>query len=190
MLIALLAFYSSAAYAQQDFFVLKKGNKTISSYREGFYIAFQTRSKEWTIGTITKIENDSFSIRPMIVRYYMMGSDTTYYPILSFNLNEVKVLPKKGLKIDYINGQFRINRGAGHVHWYWVKSGLLFRIGGIGYAALNLINGIIDNSLTFSWSTFGITAGVFLVGEIMRRRYKVIMQMGKKYHLEFVKISG
>jgi len=51
----------------------------------------------------------------------MMGSDTTYYSILSFNLNEVKELPKKGLKIDYMNGKFQINRGAGHVHFFWVK---------------------------------------------------------------------
>jgi len=187
--IVFLLLLSSIAKAQQDFFVLKKGNRTIRSYREGFYIAFQTRSKEWTTGTITKIKNDSFAVRPMIVRYHLMGSDTTYYPILSFHLDEVKILPKRGLKIDYMNGRFQINRGAGHMHFYWVKSGLLFRLGGMGYAALHLINGLIENSLAFSWNTFGIAAGVFLIGEILHHTYKVTMQMGKKYHLQSIKVA-
>ena len=189
MFIALLAFYSSIVSAQQDFFVLKKGNKTISSYRKGFYIAFQTKNKQWATGTITNIQNDSFFIRPMIVHYHLMGSDTTYYPVLPFALSDVVILPKKGVKIDYIKGQFRVNRSAGHVHWYWIKSGWLFRTGSIGYAALNIINGLLENSLSFSWNTFGIAAGVFLFGELLLHTVKFTMQMGKKYHLQFIKVS-
>ena len=189
MLIALLAFYSSVAYAQQDFFVLKKGNKTIASYRQGFYIAFQTNSRQWITGSITKIQNDSFFVRPMIVRYYLMGTDTAYYPVLSFNLNDLVIMPNKGVKIDYINGQFRMNRAAGQVHWYWIKSGWMFRVGSAAYASLNLINGVLQNDLSFSWSVFGVAAGVFLFGELLHHTYKLTMRMGKKYHLQFIKVS-
>jgi hypothetical protein len=189
LLTILLFFYSSYADAQQNFFVLKKGNKTIKSYRVGFDIAFQTKNQQWTTGKITKIQNDSFFIRPSIVHYYMMGTDTTYYPILSFALADVVILPKKGLKIDYINGQFQINRSAGHVHFYWIKSGWVFRVGSAGYALLNIVNGLIQNSLSFSWGTFGVAAAVFLFGEILHRTYKVTMRMGKKYHLEFINVT-
>ena len=190
MLIAFLTFYFSVAYTQQDFFVLKKGNKTIASYRKDFYIAFQIKGKEWITGSITNIQNDSFSIRPMIVHYYLMGSDTAYYPVLSFHLRDVRVIPKKGVKIDYIKGQFRVNRSAGHVHWYWIKSGWVFRIGSIGYTALNIINGLLENGLLFSWNTFGVAAGFFLFGEILHHTYKFTIRMGKKYHLHFIKVSA
>jgi hypothetical protein len=189
LLTILLFFYSSYADAQQNFFVLKKGSKTIKSYRAGFDIAFQTKNQQWTTGKITKIQNDSFFIRPGIVHYYLMGTDTTYYPIISFALADVVILPKKGLKIDYINGQFQINRSAGHVHFYWIKSGWVFRVGSAGYALLNIVNGLIQNSLSFSWGTFGVAAGIFLFGEILHRTYKVTMRMGKKYHLEFINVT-
>jgi len=190
MLIAFLLFYSIVLIAQQDFFVLKKGSKTVASYMTGYYIAFQTSSKEWSTGIISKIQNDSFSIRPMVITYSMFGADTTYYPVQDFGLKDVVILPKKGVRFHYINGQFSINGSAGHIHWYWIKSGWIFRVGSAGYLLLHLINELLDNSFAFSWSTFGIAAGIFLVGEILKHTYKLTLPMGKKYHLQFIKMSN
>jgi hypothetical protein len=170
------------ARSQQDFFLLKKGNKTIISFRKGFYIAFQTKNKEWVTGDITGIRNDSFMVRPRIIQVQLMRTDTFYFPIMALALSDVVLLPKKGVKIDYIGGQSRINTSAGHIHWYWIKSGLLFRAGGAGLALLGLVNGLSINLI-------GIAGGIFILGEVMHRTYKLTMKMGKKYHLQFIKIS-
>jgi hypothetical protein len=180
--VLILSFYSLSVSAQQDFFVLKKGNTTLTSYRVGFYIAFQTKNKEWITGDITRIRNDSFMVRPRIIQVQLMRTDTFYFPIMSLALTDVVILPKKGVKIDYINGQNRINTSAGHVHWYWIKSGLLFRAGGAGFALLGLVNGLSANLIALG-------AGIFILGELLHRAYKLTMKLGKKYHLQLIKIS-
>lgn len=43
----------------------------------------------------------------------------------------------------------QINSSAGHVHWYWIKSGFLFRVGGRGFALLTLVNGLSQNVFAF-----------------------------------------
>jgi hypothetical protein len=192
-LIAFLLFYSSIAYSQQDFFIFKKRNKTITSFRKGYYIAFQLKNSEWHTGYITKIQNDSFYIKPMVVRYSLtglMGSDTVYYPIQQFALSEVFAMPKKGIQVDYIDGRFQITTEGGHMHWYWIKSGWVFRVGGAGYAGLNVINGLIKNDFSFTGGKLGIAAGVFLGGVLLHKAYKPVLRLKRKYHLQFIKISG
>ena len=71
-LIAILSFSFSLAYCQQDILAFKKRNKEINRYWKGSTIAFQLRDKQWKKGEITKIQNDSFYIRPMVVRYSLM----------------------------------------------------------------------------------------------------------------------
>src|SRR5258705_3137559 len=109
ILLIILCFYTFFARAQQDFFLLKKGNKTIMSFRVGFYIAFQTKNKEWVTGNITGIRNDSFMVRPRIIQVQLMRTDTFYFPIMALALSDVVILPKKVVKIDYINGRSSIN---------------------------------------------------------------------------------
>lgn len=101
-LIILLVYFSIPVFSQQDFFHLKKGNKTIATYRQGYYIAFQTRNRQWVTGDITKIQNDSFFVRPRIIRFSLMNADTTYFPVMNVALTDVVILPKKGVKIDFI----------------------------------------------------------------------------------------
>lgn len=193
LLITFLLFCSSALYSQQDFFVFKKRNKTITSFRKDYYIAFQLKNREWHTGYITKIQNDSFFIKPMVVRYNLtglMGSDTIYYPVQPFALTDVYAMPKKGVQVDYIDGRFQITTSGGHVHWYWIKSGWVFRAGGVGYAGLNVINGLIKNDLSLSDGKLGIAAGVFLGGVILHKAYKPVLRLKRKYRLEFIKISN
>lgn len=178
----ILCFYALFVRAQADFFVLKKGNKTITSFREGFYIAFQTKNKEWVTGNISSIRNDSFFVKPRIIIVQLMRTDTFYFPIMALALSDIVILPKKGVKIDYIRGRSRINTSAGHVHWYWIKSGFIFRVGGAGFILLGLANGL-------SAGLMAIPASVFILGEVLHRTYKVTMKMGKRYHLQFIKLS-
>jgi hypothetical protein len=191
-LIAILSFSFSLAHCQQDILVFKKRNKEINRYWKGSTIAFQLRDKQWQKGEITKIQNDSFYIRPMIVRYSLMSRDTVHYSTKGFALTDVFAMPNKGILIDYINGGFQISRSGGHVHWYWIKSGWIFRVGGAGYAGLNITNGLIKNNFSFSDSKTQLfaAAAVFFVGVILHKNYKPYLRIGRKYRLESLELSN
>ena len=189
-LIIFLLSSSSIIYSQQNTLAFKKGNKTISTFWKDDFIAFQLKDKQWQKGELTRIQNDSFYIRPRIVRYTLMNSDTFYYRILGFSISDVWAMPKKGLLIDYIDGRFQISRSAGHMHWYWIKSGWIFRAGAVGYAALDVTNGLIKENFTFKGSKLAIAAGVFLFGAILKRIYKPTLFLRRKYHLQMLKLSN
>ena len=125
----------------------------------------------------------------MIIDYTFTGPDTVYYEPLDLVCSDVYAMPKKGVLIDYINGSYRISKSGGHVHWYWIKSGWIFRVGAIGYAALNIANGIIYNNFSFKGSNLGIAAGIFLFGELLKYLYNPTLTLGKKYHLETILLS-
>ena len=94
-------------------------------------------------------------------------------------------MPKKGVLVDYKDGEFQISRSGGHVHWYWIKSGWIFRVVGIGYAALNIANGVINNDFSFSENKtqLGIAAALFATGVLLKKTYKLTFKLGKKYQL-------
>lgn len=180
------------AYGRQDVLVFKKRNKVISRYWKGSTIAFQLKDRLWQKGEITRIQNDSFFIRPMVVHYNVMGTDTLYFNISGFAVTDVWAMPNTGILIDFINGQFQISRSGGHVHFYWVKSGWIFRAGGAIYAGLNIANGLINNDLSISaYKTHFIgAAAAFLVGVVLHWHYKPYLQVGRKYHLKMLKLTG
>jgi hypothetical protein len=121
-----------------------------------------------------------------------MGTDTVHYGILRFSVSDIYAMPKKGILVDYKNGQYQISRSGGHVKWYWIKSGWVFRVGAIGYATLHITNGLIQNDFSFSESKqeLGIAAGVFLFGVLLKQLYKPTLQIGKKYHIESLNLSN
>jgi len=191
-LIAILSFSSSLVYCQQEIIVFKKKNKEIHSYWKGSTIAFQLKDQRWQKGEITKIQNDSFYIRPMVVRYSLMATDTFHYSVRGFALTDVFAMPNKGVLIDYINGRFQISRSGGHVHFYWIKSGWIFRVGAAGYAGLNIANGLMEGNFSFSDSKTQLltAAGVFLVGILLHKNYKPYLRIGTKYRVETIRLSS
>jgi hypothetical protein len=189
-LIALLAFCCVTAVAQNDFLVFKKGNKTIKYYYKNSYISFQLKNKEWVKGIITKVQNDSFYFTKEIIRYFFMGADTTHFSGYRYSLNDVYALPKRGVQIDYINERFKITSEGGHQHFYWIKSGWVFRAGGAGYAALNIINGLIKKDALFKDGKLGIAAGVFAGGVALKKIYKLTHRLGKRYRLQTIKVAA
>ena len=190
MLIAFLTFSSPALYSQNDFLIFKKKYKTIATFSKNSYIAFKMKNRQWQAGYITKVQNDSFWIRPMVVFYTLMSIDTVGYNVQPFALHDVYEMPKRGVQIDYIRGRFQITKSGGHVHWYWIKSGWIFRVGAVGYATLNVANGAIKNHFSFSGGKLGIAAAVFLGGVILQRTYKPVVRLGKKYNLLSIKVSN
>jgi hypothetical protein len=190
--IVILLLSSFLVYSQQNILVFKKRNKTIASFWKGSTIAFQLANKQWQKGEIMKIQFDSFYIRPFVIQYSMMGTDTIRFNVVGFSIADVYAMPKRGILIDYINGQFQISRSGGHVHFYWIKSGLLFRIGAAGYAGLHVLNGIIEKNLSFSKSKtpLGIAAAVFLGGVLLKKMYTPTLRLKEKYHMEVIKLSN
>lgn len=177
--------------SQQAILLFKKKNKTLESFWVGSTIAFQQKDKGWQKGEITSIKNDSFSIRPVVVQYNLLTTDTLFYNIARFSLSDIYAMPKKGVLIDYKDGEFQISRTGGHQHWYWIKSGWIFRVAGAGYAGLIVANTLIDSDLSISDSKtqLGVAAAVFLFGVLLKKAYKLTLRTGKKYHMETVQLG-
>jgi hypothetical protein len=82
-------------YSQQALLLFKKKNITVQSFWVGSIIAFQLRDEQWQKGEITKIRNDSFFIRPVVVQYSLLTTDTFYYNVLGFSVSDVYAMPKR-----------------------------------------------------------------------------------------------
>lgn len=187
-LFILLSLSFATGYSQRAYIVFKKRNKTITSYWKGSVIAFQLENKDWQKGEITRIANDSFYIRPVVVKYHIMGTDTLEYSVLGYSISDIYAMPKKPVLIDFRKGHFEVSPAGGHLHWYWVKSGWLFRVGAASYAALNVINGAIVGDLSFANYKKQLigSAVVFGFGVILQKLWKPYLRIGRKYHIKVI----
>lgn len=188
LLLLLLLTSNVNAYCQHNFFVFKKRHKTITVFTEGSTIAFMLSNQQWYAGQIKHIENDSFYFLPVATVYNLHHPEPMRFSTMHIALADVYAMPKDGMEIDYVGGEFIIRRDAGHVHFYWVKGGWLFRTLGAGYALLNVTNKLIYNNPPFTADNtrvLAICAGVFAFGEILKYSYKPYWELGNKYHLEY-----
>lgn len=178
-------------YAQDSELVFKKHDKSIRRFWKGSTLAFQLGDKEWRKGEITRITNDSFYISSVVIQYHLMGSDTIHYPPDGFAIGDVYAMPKKGILIDYLNGRYQISTEGGHVHWYWIKSGWIFRVMAAGFVGLTIVNGLIQGDFSFNDNAkqFAIAAGVFALGVILKKTYTPVLRVGKKYHFSVLSLS-
>lgn len=176
-----LIFYFSSLYSQDGILLFKKGHKSIEKFWKGAFIAFQLENKNWEKGELVKIKDDSFYIRPRVIRYGFMRADTFYYPVKGFVLSDIYAMPKRGYLIDFTDGRFQISKAGGHVHFYWVRSGYIFRLAGAAFAALGLVNGSLIN--------IPIGAVVFAAGVLMKKMYKLTIRIKGKYRIEHLEFS-
>ena len=189
LLSAILVFLSIFSFAQRDYLVLKKGNKVIQHFWKDSYITFQLKDRQWVKGIITNIKKDSFDLKIEKITRSMLGSDTVHFSGFHYTISDIYAMPKKGVQVDYIDNKLQINTSAGHQHWYWIKSGWIFRTGAIGYTVLYVANGLIENDLSFSGSSLGIAAAVFVAGVVLHKVYKPTFRLRTRYHLESVGTS-
>ena len=120
-----------------------------------------------------------------------MGADTTHMPVAGFSLSDIYAFPKPGVRVGSINGRTQPFISGSHVRWYWLKSGWIFRAGGLGYAGLNLLNGISKNDFSFAENKtkLGIAAAALLTGVLLGKLYKPTFRLGEKYHLDVFNLS-
>ena len=160
-------------------------------FLKGSYISFQLGNNLWQKVVFRQIQNDSFYIRPFIFRYGMFGADTLSYNVVGFSFSDVYSLPKKGVLVDYKNGHYQIITSAGHQHFYWIKSGWIFRAGAIGYAGLHVTNRLLKNDFSISESKtqLATAAGIFFGGFLMKLMYRRTLRLGRKYHMEVLQLE-
>lgn len=184
----LLFLITSVSNAQQSSLVFKKGNKVVQRFWMGNEIAFQSADQYWHKGRIKKLTPDSVYIQPITVKYHLMGNDTITWPVEGYHFRDIAALPKRGYLISMIDNQFQINRGAGHVHFYWIKSGVLFRVGAVAYTGVMLFNNLSDKNPNKTAIKKGLLtgAGIYLFGFLLKKLYSPVYKTGRSYHLEFV----
>ncbi len=191
LLLIFFLFVSCTSHSQEDFFVLKKKHKTIQRFYSGYSIVFKVQDGEWISGDITLIRNDSFYVREKALRYSMTGVDTVHFGIMRVALRDVTVMPRKTAMVYYRNDRPVLIRG--HEKFAYIKNGLLFQVIGGGYILLNTVNTLRDKDPVFSKKNtprLGVAALVFLFGQVLHWTYRQHLQLGKKYHLEYIRISG
>jgi len=184
----LLFLITSVSNAQQSSLVFKKGNKVVQRFWMGNEIAFQSADQYWHKGRIKKLTPDSVYIQPITVKYHLMGTDTITWPVEGYHFRDIAALPKRGYLISMIDNQFQINRDAGHVHFYWIKSGVLFRVGAVAYTGVMLFNNLSDKNPNKTAIKKGLLtgAGIYLFGFLLKKLYSPVYKTGRSYHLEFV----
>jgi hypothetical protein len=178
-------FALSQLTAQDQILAFRKNSKIIHTYSTGSYIAFMDHGRQWQYGIITRIRKDSFYIRPYVL-LVSLKIDTMSFDLSAYSLADAYAMPKPGVEIgdvkDSKNSQ--ILTDAGHVHFYWIKGGWLFRVLGIGYPGLNIFNSVVTKNQPISWAGLGIAAGLFAFGGLLKLSYSPILKLGKKYSMK------
>jgi hypothetical protein len=162
---------------QSDILLLKKKNgRTVKSFFGGSFIYFIDQSGREMSGVIKKIERDTlfiqyFDVRRAYTRWGTTVADTITAYLFRYHYNEIRAIPKSLSAFEF------------------VRDGTIFMIGGVGYAALHLINSAIQEEEVVG-KTVAIAGGVAVAGFIMKKLRKKKYVMGKKYSLQYVNMQS
>jgi hypothetical protein len=184
ILITTILCCNAIAHAQNNFLVLRKGDKSIQYYWKDSHFTFQLKEGQWLTGILTKITPDSFYLTQEIIRYNTMGSDTLHFGGLAFGIKDVFAVPTKNELIVYDHDQVHVI--LGHEKFVWVRNGFIFMVAGAGYAGVSIANDLASNDPPFARDNLaglGIAAGVFLVGVFLHLNFDPYIHIGKRYHL-------
>lgn len=185
LLFALLLLTAIAADAQinpmGDYLVMKKPNgRHVGSYFKGSPITFKLSNGNGIEGWIESIHDDSVFVRQYNVQTFMTSLGTTRVDTVGYYIHQLRytdifsIVPKR-------------KGGFGYV-----KNGAIFMVGGLGYAALNVINGAyLDEPITSSrnLSSLGIALGVAGGGFILNRIHHKKVKEGKQYIIQYMKMQ-
>ena len=179
----ILLFISATSYSQvSDFITVKKrNNRTVRSYFPGSTISCQTVYGNYIGGVVEAVKNDSIFVREYDIRAVpnMVGLakiDAVGSNVIGLHYKDLEMF------------EIRSRESFG-----FVKNGSIFMIGGLGYVALNLINGkYLDESITGpkNRKSFGIALGVAAAGFVLNRLHKYNSTKKNKYRVEYIRMTG
>ncbi|MFT4023107.1 MAG: hypothetical protein QM664_04885 [Flavihumibacter sp.] len=163
-----------------DYLLMKKPNgKHMGAYFKGSPISFQLQNGIGIDGWIEDIRDDSVFVRQWNIQSYMTSLGTSKVDTVGYYIHKLRytdifsIVPKRKEGFRY------------------VKNGSIFMIGGIGYAALNVINGAyLDEPITDSKNirSLGIALGVAGGGFILSRIHRHKVRTGKQYIIQYMKM--
>ena len=175
-LLILLSFFISIYCVAQpsDFILLKKNNRTVSTFFAGGTINFTTVSSVYIEANITSIKNDTLFLQEYIVRQvptqlgvYIL--DTSFY-YGRYHYNQIKAIGRTGRHFD-LGGSGAALMGGG---------ALLTVASGVVYLA--------DNK-NFSPKLLAGAVGLFGVGYLLSKASDKGTGIGKKYSFVYIKAS-
>ena len=183
ILISVLLTLSTISYSQaSDFITVKKrNNRIIKTYFPGSFISCQTVYGYYVAGTVHAVRNDSVLIQQFEVRsvpnmWGVSSVDTVGSYLVSIVYKDIeKVVTGKRESFGF------------------VKNGTILMIGGLGYAALNLVNGsYLNQSITSpeNMKSLAIAFGVAGTGLLINRLRKYNNRNGKRYRIEYVHMNN
>lgn len=169
-----LLFVSTGICAQgTDLLLLRNAkDRTIKTFLAGSFIQFTDISGHPVSGVLRRLEKDTLFITYYDVkqRYNMWGTtmaDTLSAYMLRYHYNEIYSVVKDPQSFEF------------------VRDGTLFIIGGVAYAALHSINGLIKKE-PLDGTTLAISGGVAATGFLMKKLRKRNYVIGRKYSLHYV----
>ncbi|MCX6209030.1 MAG: hypothetical protein NTZ59_05880, partial [Bacteroidetes bacterium] len=141
-------------------------------------------------GEITKIKNDSFQVIPTAIVYHPSSIDTIRFLKVSYSIKDIYAFPKEGVHIDWMGDKFDI-ADADDNYGTFIKDGSIFKLGAAGYAVLNITNSFIQDGALSNTDKKNLTtaAGVFAFGMLLKCLHKQTIKLGKKYHLQTIKLT-
>lgn len=168
-------FITIHSYAQpSDFILLKKNDRTITTYFAGTNIHFVSQSGAFIEANITRIKNDTLFLKGYITRQvptalgvYILDTSFYYY---QYHYNQIKAIGKTGRHFD------------------WGGSGAALMGGG---ALLTVAGGVVflaDNK-KFSPQLLAASVGLFGLGYLLSTQSGKGMVIGNKYSLLYIKAS-
>lgn len=183
LFLLILSSLSVTSFSQASDFikVKKRNNRTLRSYFPGSAISCETVYGNHIQGMVYAVKNDSVFIKEYDIRsipniWGVAKIDTVGTYVVGIHYKDIEMLEmKKRESFGYI------------------KNGTIFIIGGIGYAALNLINGkYLKESITGKQNrkSLGIALGVTGAGFVMNRWRRYNNRNGKRYRVEYVHMEG
>jgi hypothetical protein len=183
-ILPLIVFLSLSAmcFSQASDFikVRKRNNRTLKTYFPGSLISCKTVYGNYIGGIVSAVKNDSVFIKQFDVRAIpnQWGTAT------------IDTLGSYSVGINYKDIEMVLFKS--HESFGFIRDGSLFMIGGLGYAALNLINGkYLKQPLTDheNLKSLGISLGIAGVGYLMNRLHKINNRNGRRYIVEYVHMN-
>jgi hypothetical protein len=178
LLLTILLSTSAKIFSQaSDFITVKKrNNRTIKTFFPGVSVSFLTVYKRPVNGMITAIQHDSIFVKEWDVRavpttFGVTVLDTAGVYITGFHYKEIETID--------VSDRTRFQQ---------VTVGRILIIGGIGYTALNIINGAyLHEPVTDSRNlkNLGIAAGAVGTGLLIN----YLSRHKKKYLIEYIHMN-
>jgi len=179
LLLLLVTFCYSSVFAQNNILLFQKHDKTVKTFFQGKYIAFDTKQGSSATGIITKIGKDTIYIRHFEIvatgtEYGGVYFDTSYRHTTAIHVKDIGALhPFK-------------DRTAMR------NSGTILMMAGGGVMVLGAVNGIYRKESIRDWyKPSGYISAVALAGTgfILKKISKKKFVIGRKYQLKILSIN-